>query len=150
MKTKIIYAIGGAVFAALLLMVIGLASHQSVNTSLGSAVGQPTFDSATSSVKAVGTTATSTMKLGSIYPVGSATSNTGRIFASLQNVSSQPVFCQLSATSTGLSSSTYGFVLNASSTVNNYWATPTGGTLYTGQIWCLTATGTANVAITEK
>lgn len=150
MKTKIIYTIGGAVFVALLLMVIGLSSRQNSDLSLGSAAGQPTFDSATSSVKTVGTTATSMMRLGGIVPGGTATSNTGRIFASLQNVGSQPVYCQLNSTSTGLSSSTYGFVLNASSSVNSYWATPAGGTLYVGQIWCLTATGTSSVAITEK
>ncbi len=151
MKTKItLAAVGGLVFGMLVLMLIGLASNANKNISLGSAVGQSTFDSATSSVITVGTTATSTFKLGNIVPIGSATGNTSRIFVSLQNAGSQPVYCQMNSTSTGLSSSTYGFVLNTSSTVNNYWTSPAGGTLYVGQVWCLTATSTSNVAVTEK
>lgn len=146
---------------ALLAMLGGLL--KSIDTTPQQVLGAnppPTFDSAnmTSSVLTLtggSTTPQSTFKLGNIVvgPVTStaqAIANANRKFGQIQNYGNAPAYCVMNSTSTGLSSTTFGFILNVSSTPTSIFnVQPTGGNMYVGQIWCVAGTNTTTIAIEE-
>jgi hypothetical protein len=144
-----------AALAALAVMLGGfLKSLDTVpQATLGASLPQ-TFDSAnmTSSVVTLTGAGTSSamFRLGGIIPVGSAIGNVNRKFGQLQNSGSAAAFCVMSSTSTGLSSTSFGFVIQPSSTVNSEWnVQPTGGNMYAGQVFCIAGTATATIAVEE-
>ena len=144
---------------ALSMLLAGMIAGISQTTpSLTGAQSVPSFDSTNTTSTIItlsANSATSTMRLGGIYtgnPSSTATGigNINRKYATIQNVGAGVAFCSMSATSTNVNSSTYGFALMPSSTVNSLWSTGyQGGNVYSGQVFCAAGTTATTLTVTE-
>ncbi len=105
-----------------------------------------TLVGAASSINSFGegsiTTATSTA-VGTSAVAMLSGSNASRKFALLSNMSAGTVYCTLSSSGTGFTATSgIPIIQNSSFEIN-------ANKLYTGQIYCLTATGTSTVGVIE-
>jgi hypothetical protein len=162
MKTSTKIKLSGLIVGVIAILIgFGLFLGKTTESSpvLG-AVALQTFDAinaTTTNISLAANTPTSTFRLGPtsqtfIAPVGSSTDNANRKYGSITNTGSNPAYCALLNTTVGsttLSSSTYGFILTASSTADSVWQAQGASSLYVGQVWCTAGTGVTTLSVQE-
>ena len=75
--------------------------------------------------------------------------NQGRVYLSITNDASVVTYCSPSATSTGVTAGK-GWRLSAANSAGSNLTLTQGVNGFTGQIWCLTSSGTSTLSVIEK